>query len=339
MSRTKFLALIPGLLLSAGALAQEATLQLLPTPLELPARIGPLVVNPTPHKYDPPGMGMSWQYGMPGANLTVYVYDAQVADIEDGADTIPVCIEYEVAKQGVTQAYKDSKLLSQHLVKLLPPEESPLIREAVYEIVRDGEFATSYVWVTAVSGQFIKLRFSVDQRLREELPDARRAILSALGNAIKPHLAPMDPQAKKPGTSIGVNIDSLNDDLGAAGFMYTMLLSSLAKDAPENLPVCGGPVVPTYQTELGLYRTLFVDSDDRKTRVGKQVVKAEQAGFLEELVWMELHRPSWGDTPPDGLALAEYSAWKKKNLKNFRPPAFGTVNVNYPRPLPLEPGP
>jgi hypothetical protein len=283
-------------------------------------------------------MGVSYQYGMPGASLTVYVYDAEVKDLADGADTVPSCVEFEVAKQGVLQSYKEVKLISQYMVRLLPPEVAPQMREARYEMLREGNPVVSYVWVTTVAGQFIKLRFTLDQHLRDEAIDARRAILSTFGTAIKPHLAPVDPDAKKPGTSIGFNMGVLNDDIGPAGIMYPMLLSSVAEKDPALLPLCGGELVPNFETEVGLYRALFVDgTDGRKTKIGGQIAKADEAGFLEELVWTELHRDNWGDSSPDGLTLSKYKAWKKKNLKGFRPPSFGTVNFNYPRPLPPEP--
>lgn len=325
--------------LAGAALAQEPVLKLAPSPLEVPARIGPLQATGEAHKYDQPGMGVSYQYGMPGASLTVYVYDAEVKDLEDGADTIPSCVEFEVAKQGVLQSYQDVKLISQFMVKLLPPEDAPQMREAVYEMKREGNPVVSYVWVTTVAGQFIKLRFTLDQRLRDEALDARRAILSAFGAAIKPHLAAVDSDAKKPGTSINFNLDSFDDDTGPAGVMYAALLSALTEKDPAAFPLCGGEVVPSFENELGLYRALFIDdADGQNTKVGKQIVKADEAGFLEELVWTELHRDSWGDTTPEGLTLTQYKAWKKKNLKRFRPPSFGAVNFDYPRPLPPEPG-
>jgi hypothetical protein len=76
---------------------------------------------------------------------------------------------------------------------------------------------------------------------------------------------------------------------------------------------------------------------DDSSKLAKQLAKVDQAGFFEEFVWVELHRESWGATPPEGLALPEYGAWRKKNLKRFKAPSFGSVVVQHPRPLPPEP--
>ncbi len=92
---------------------------------------------------------------------------------------------------------------------------------------------------------------------------------------------------------------SLEDDVGPAGMMYTMLLSTMGEKDPDSLPLCGGEMVPSFETELGLYKTLFVDEKDgRKTKFGKLIVKAEAAGLLDELIWTEctgtvgaIHRP------------------------------------------------
>lgn len=333
MRKSLWLAMI----VASGVPAQEppVMVRLDPTSLELPRRIGPLMATGEAHKYKEAGLGTSWQYNAPGASLTVYVYDSQVAELPEGPDNTPVCLEFEFAKQGIQQSYQDPRLISEHRVRLLPPADVPAMREAAFEYLREGHQTLSYVWITTVEKQFIKLRFSADQRLRDEMPEARRAILSAFGAAIQPHLAPVDPAAEKPGNSIGFNLGSADD--AGEGLLYTMFLNAVVAKTPELAPVCGGEVVPPYETELSLYRGLFVDqSADEDSKFSKQVKKIDAAGYLDEFVWVELHRPSWGETAPDGLNLPDYKTWKKKNLKRFKVPQFGTVSVDYPRPLPLE---
>jgi hypothetical protein len=326
---------------SVAVSAQEANISLDPAPFKMPRRIGPLVGDPAPHRYDDPRLGVSYQFNGRGASLTVYVYTAGVQDLKDGPDTIPTCQEFEAAKQGVQQAYQDVKLVSEHMVPLLPPKESPLMREAVFEFVREGRQKVSYVWITAASGHFLKLRFSVDQQFRDELPDARRAVLAAVAEAVEPHLAPVDPKAEKAGATLAINSNMMTgskDDMGS-GFMYLLLMNALTDKAPELGPVCGGEFVPGYEGELGVHRTAFLGDLDVGGKYGKTLRMIDKAGFLEEFVWVELHRDSWGDQAPEGLTLPEYQAWKKKKLKRFKVPNFGTVTIDHPRPLPLEAAP
>ena len=132
------------------------------------------------------GLGSSYQYLGRGLSLTIYVYDAGVEAIPDGADNIPVCDQFEDAKNGVTKAgYRDMALKSEQMVRLAPPGDVLLAREAVFEFVRQERKTISYVWVTAAAKNFIKLRFSLDAELRDEVPEARRALLDALGEAVQ----------------------------------------------------------------------------------------------------------------------------------------------------------
>ena len=287
--------------MAAGAVAAEDPVQLLPSPLVLPKRIGPMVLVGEPHKYDDPRLGVSYQYGGDGLSLTVYIYDAGETDLPDGADTMPSCREFEAAKQGVEQNYQKAALKSEYLAKLNPPDLLPQIREALYEYERDAQPTISFIWVTTVAKHFVKLRMSMASRLRDEVPDARRAVLSTLGEAIKPHLLPVDPKAEPPGTAMNVNVAGGSQDDMTSGLMYLVLLTAVADKSPELTPVCGGEIIPGYETELDLYRGMItINNEGATTKSGKLLAKADKAGFLDEFVWVEVHRESWGTVPPGG---------------------------------------
>lgn len=325
--------------IAAGAVAAEETVQLLPSPLLFPKRIGPMGLVGEPHKYEDPRLGVSYQYGGSGLLLTVYIYDSGQTGLSDGADTIPSCQEFETAKHDVEQSYQKVELKSQYLARLNPPEAIPQVREALYEFEHEGRSIISYVWVTTAAKHFVKLRMSLDPRLRDEVPDARREVLSRLGEAIKPHLAPVDPNAKPPSTSINVNMDEGSTNEMAMGLGYLLTLTTVAEKSPELAPVCGGRFVPDYQTELAAYQAILKMNSETPDKPLKKLAKVTDAGLLDEFVWVELHRESWGTTPPDGLALPEYQSWKKKNLKRYKPPYYGHIVVDHPRPLPPDPTP
>jgi hypothetical protein len=327
-----------------AAWAAGEPLKLGPTRLELPPRIGPLVTDGVAHGFGDPRLGVGYQYNGAGLALTIYVYDGGIPDIPDGGDTIASCQQFEQAKSEIQGAgYANVSLKSQQLVRLLPPEAAPVAREAVLELVRDGHAVISYLWVTGFDGNFIKLRFSLDAALRDEMAEARRAVLDALGGAMKPHLTPV-PVASEPGkqegagTSIDLSMGS-GDDM-EAGILYTMLLATAADQGPEMAPVCGGPLVPGFDAEVGIFRAMIaMNGGETESKFSRQLGDAESAGMLEELVWSDLHREEWGKTAPDGLTLREYKSWKKKHLKRFKPPKLGAVVVDHPRPMPLEPAP
>ena len=343
MKRTYFLALLAG---AAPLASAQDTVTLLPTRLEMPRRIGPMYLQGEPHKFSPAELGYGYQYDGAGLSLTVYVYDSGIADIPDGGDTTPTCMQFEQAKQDVTRAgYANVTLKSQQLARLAPPDDLPLAREAVFEFERGGKPTISYLWITAVNKNFVKMRFSLDARLRDEVPEARRSVLSALGTAMKPQLQPPAPkpqgeekseEKKGPATQLMIGVTD-SDDMAAA-LVYLMVLSGMTEGPVEQMPVCGGPLVPSFETDVEAYRgVVTVEREGATSKLGKRLADIEAAGFLEEFVWSDLHREEWGTTPPPGLALDDYKPWRKKNLKRFKAPSLGTVAIDQPRPMPIEP--
>jgi hypothetical protein len=213
------------------------------------------------------------------------------------------------------------------------------MREALFEYVREGHPTLSYVWITGAANQFVKLRFSVDPKLRDELLDARRAILAAVGEAIKPHLAPIDPKAKEQTTHIV--IDSSGDEHEKAlSLMYLMSITASSEKNPAVAPLCGGQLVPDFAGEVHAFEDVVkVAKETGPTKFSKQLDEIASAGFLEEFVWTYRHLAEWGSSPPAGLDLKEFDGWRKKRLKRFKVPGFGYVEVTHPRPMTVEPAP
>jgi len=270
-------------------------------------------------------------------SLTVYIYDAEVADIPDGGDTIPACEQFEEAKHDVLNAgYQDPKVISQRLVRLVPPGDPPLVREAQFEYEREGRSTISYLWLTGVSKNFVKLRFSLDRALSDEVADARKAVLTALGTTLKAQLAPVDPNAKPAGSSISLAMNDNQDDM-TTGFTYAIVQTAFLEKSPDAGPVCGGFYVPGFPEELATLRGVIeMQQSGMKSAFAKRLANIDAAGYLEEFVWMDMHREAWGTQPPDGLDLGNYKSWKKKNLRNFKPPALGGISIDHPRPMPIE---
>jgi hypothetical protein len=317
------------------AAAGADMVKLAPSPLELPASLGPMRIDGEPHTFEPAALGVSYQYSGQGLSLTIYIYDAAQEDIPDGGDSVLACEQLEEAKSGVERAaYKKSRLKSEQLVRLGATEDMPVAREAVYEYTRDGQQTISYIWVTAVAKNFVKLRFSLDARLRDEVPDARRAVLTELGAAMKPHLAPVAADAEKSGTTMYIASDANPGEMKTI-LTYQLALSAALDRNPAQGPKCGGAFEPPYETELAALRTVLAVERDSTTRsaLGDQLVKVEEAGFLEELVWLDLHREAWGKKAPDGLEVRKYKSWRKKNLGEFSRPRLGRVGVGRPRPM------
>jgi len=323
----------------ASASARAEPVKLLPGPFELPDRIGPMRFDGKPRKYDDPRLGASYQYVGGGLSLTVYVYDLGAENIPDGGDTRLVCEAFEGAKGDVLRAgYQDVVVKTVQLARLDGAAETPVAREAVFEFTRDDRPTVSYLWVTGASKEFVKLRFSVDEKYRDELGEARRTVLDALGEALKPHLHAASPDTEKKKVSVNVNSANAADDMSAA-LAYLISLTGNDADHPENQPVCGGEIVPDYARELAAFQSVVTITREagKASKLTRRLEEVADAGFLDELVWTDRHREEWGAQPPAGLELERFGQWRKKKLKRFTIPDFGSVSYDSPRPLPLEP--
>jgi hypothetical protein len=321
-----------------ATLAHAEPVKLLPGPFELPERIGPMRFDGQPHKYDDARLGASYQYMGGGLSLTVYVYDLGAENIPDGGNTRLACEAFEGAKGDVQHAgYQNVVLKSEQLARLDPAAESPTAREAVFEYTRGDRPTISYLWVTGAAKRFVKLRFSVDEKYRDELAEARRVVLTTLGEALEPHLGPVTPDAGKAKTSMALNGGTDPDQLSAA-IIYLASLDVGSDEHPEIIPLCGGELVPDFARELHAFQGLAAMSGaGKRTAFTRRLDEIAGAGFLEEFVWTYRHREEWGAQPPAGLELEAFDRWRAKKLKRLKVPDFGSVNYDTPRPLPLEP--
>lgn len=321
-----------------AAVSHADPVKLLPGPFELPERIGPMRFDGQPHKYEDPRLGASYQYLGGGLSLTVYVYDLGAENIPDGGNTRLACEAFEGAKGDVQHAgYQNVVVKSEQLARLDPAAETPTAREAVFEYVRSDRPTVSYLWVTGASKLFVKLRFSVDEKYRDELAEARRTVLTALGAALGPHMAPADADAGKSKASININV-GMNPDEMSAALIYLASLDAGNDDHPENIPLCGGELIPDYAHELTAFQSLAAMSGaGGRTKFTRRLDEIAGAGFLEEFVWTYRHREAWGTQPPEGLELERFDKWRAKKLKRLVVPDFGSVGYETPRPLPLEP--
>jgi len=321
--------------------AAADTVKLAPAPFELPTRIGPLVYEGKAHVYEDPRLGVSYGYSAGGLVLTVYIYDMGIAGIPDGGDSITVCEQFETAKSDVEHApsYKNVVLKSEQLVRLVPPQDAPLAREAVFELEVKSVPSVSYLWITGAGHYFVKLRFSVNGKLRDELIEARRTVLSALGDSIEPHLAPIDPKNKPQSTNIVIDAAGDTQEKGLS-LTYLLGIAGSVDKNPGIAPVCGGRLIPDFTGEVHAFEgVLQVAKEIGASTFSRQLDEIARAGFLEEFVWTYRHSDDWGSTPPAGLDLEKFNHWSQRKLKHFKVPGLGYVEVNHPREMSVEAAP
>jgi hypothetical protein len=305
----------------SNAAAADDTVKLVPTAIEFPRVVGPLSMVGETYVYPDPGSGAYQQFKGDGWLLFIYTYNANNKDLPDGADTGPACVQFERAKSGflASDNYQNGVLKRESLVALTPPAPLPQVREAAIEADMNGKHALIYIWLTTVDKQLVKLQLMTRDSNRDRVPEVRRLILGALGKAISPHLAPADPDTKPPKNGININGLGAADDEMQFGFVYLGTLSAIIDKQPERGPVCGGEYEPRFEEEVGAYKMAIMvnDGSSVRSKALKSLIAAEKAGFLDEMIWTHLKRESWGTVPPEGLDLAAFEPWEKKNVKRF----------------------
>ena len=119
-----------------------------------------------------------------------------------------------------------------------------------------------------------------------------------------------------------------------------MLFNAVAEKSPELAPVCGGEFVPSLETgdrtvpwHVRAWRRSSARTQTRQDASRRSTTRDFSRNTSGPIA---IARPG-AASPPRGLTLSEYPAWRKKNLKRFKAPDFGTVTIDHPRPLPLEP--
>ena len=91
--------------------------------------------------------------------------------------------------------------------------------------------------------------------------------------------------------------------------------------------------MPDYARELAAFQSVVTITHEagKASKFTRRLVEVADAGFLDELVWTDRHREEWGAQPPAGLDLEAFGQWRKKKLKRFAIPDFGSVSYDSPR--------
>ena len=327
----------------------DNTVKLLPSKFRLLQNIGPMRYTGT-NRYTDRRLGRSFGYGISGISLTIYVYDFGLGDIPDGPDSVAVCEQYERARHEIENGdnYQNVVLRGQVTRRMNESADAPQVREAQYELDRNGIHAVSVLWLTASDGYFVKLRLSLRSEVADELEDARTQILSELADAFaeRPTQAARTKgtqdakAAAAPQPETSIEVDPGNDpDEAQLWVAYASELLKSARDIPGAMPACGGPLLPAFAIELaarsGALRA-WQARDPRPAGYFEELARVESAGFLDEYVWHYL-RSVDDKTPPAGLDLVGFEVFRQRELATHVVRTGARVRVNTVRKLPMAP--
>lgn len=321
----------------------DNTVRLAPSKLRLPQAIGPLRYSGG-NRFDDRRLGRSYGYNAAGISLSLYVYDYGVRDVPDGADSVPLCEQFEKAKREIEQGgnYENVTLISEYSRPLAEGPGAQTAREALYGFERRGVRAVSALWLTAVDGFFFKLRLSLRWEIADELDEARSRILSALQEAIegrkrKPRESP--PPVQEASIEIDGHVDP---DTAALWFEYAAQLVTYSRSRPGLRPACGGPLMPDFAAELDARRAALAayrarDAANRSSGYFDALSRVDEAGLLAEYVWHYLRNEKIDLNPPMELRMGDFAEYRQRELADHVVQSGARVRFNTVRMLPAPP--
>jgi hypothetical protein len=343
----------------AGASAAplgDNTVRLSPSQLKLPQNIGPLRYSGE-NRFSDRRLGRSFGYNTSGISLSIYVYDYGVRDIPDG-DSAPLCEQFESAKLEIERGgnYENVVLRGEFTRPLAgqtggPDDTEPastaglVAREALYEFDRHGMHAVSVLWLTAVDGHFLKLRLSLRSEVADELDEARAQILAAMAQAIEDRRPRRTRDAMPPPQEASIEVDASDDpETAALWFTYATHLVGFTREHPHTRPPCGGPLDAGFAAELAARRAALEQYRRRSvTARGSnyfdQLMRIDDAGFLDEYVWHYLRNERWDAVPPADLDLPSFDRFRERELGTHHVQSGARVRINTVRALPSAPAP
>jgi len=215
-------------------------------------------------------------------------------------------------------------------------------REAVYEFERNGLSALSVLWITAADGFFIKLRLSMRTEIGDEIDDAREQILGSLAEAIDARPRRVMPAEAAPAEA-SIEMNASGDPADAAMWLaYAVEISKYAREHRDAAPPCGGLVEPPYQLEVDARLAALREyrarpANGRRSGYFQALSKVEAAGFLDEYVWIYLHRDAWGTAPPHELSMGAFEEFRARELRTHVAQSGAHVRTTAVRVLPPPP--
>jgi len=287
-------------------------------------------------QYDQPGLGYSLRYQDEKLfKIDIYIYDKGLSGIGTGINSTPVKKEFESLLQlfplmEERGTYKDVKQLKKEIIS---DESSGLkFRWSRFQYRQTSAEGTSYTgmrisetYLTAKSGQFIKVRLTLKKRDFELRKADITTFIRHFSEILNSH--PTDQtSAGKGDLSMVLNESLTTEHPGVMGAWLVYGGSRLAWQNgkfKENFPNARRYQF-TYEEELEsrtamatVWKELKGKDDTLKEPYLDDLIKVEENGFLKEYVWQINRSERW--KKPTGLKLEEFKTWGRKNIPKHKP--------------------
>lgn len=303
--------------------------------LALPEYIGPLEFIGE-HSGPEGERSSSYSYRAVGLALEISVTDLGPGGVADGIDAPELLERYREAKQDVIAATHVRRLKPREVHVPLGP--SRVAREALFTVKKKNNAGGStYLIFTAAHGLVIDARFDVAPGLEEDGSLSHVEILDALGAAIPASDEPVRQARARAAAEVEAAMKvaivwdpATPEQESRIWLAYLFARAAYAAGESSEGPTAGEREASFEEEVRG--RTMAVNmfrelkrNDARLASVYfNDIDRVEAAGYLREYVWRYLRRGSW-KTPPAGLNLDDFDAWRATHLSNHVPVTHGRI--------------
>lgn len=140
----------------------------------------------------------------------------------------------------------------------------------------------------------------------------------------------------RPRPKVTVNWDSRagqSKEQSAVWLGYLIARANYIKQHENEYADVKGILIPHFAEEVDArskaartYEELSAKDKKLHDDYFEDLVKVEEAGFMEEYVWTYLRQSTWADSERPSK-LAEFASWKEANLPNHRAVTYGSISI------------
>ena len=142
--------------------------------------------------------------------------------------------------------------------------------------------------------------------------------------------------ASQPRPKVTVNWDSRagqSKEQSAVWLGYLLDRAIYVKEHGNEYADAKGVLIPHFTEEVDarskaarIYEELSAKDKELHDDYFEDLVKVEEAGFMQEYVWTYLRQSTWAESERPSKLVA-FSSWKEANLPNHRAVTYGSISM------------
>ena len=308
------------LLLASGfSLAEPVVHQ--PTGISFPDEIAGFARDEvTNYESKHAGFGFSYGYNLRSRiAATVYVYSAGQCPVPSGIDGPAITRMREQTLAEIRQAYESVEPVTRETARFAGEKDEIPVLYDLLKLQADGRPRVSTVWLWAARDHFIKIRISASSL--DDL-DKMREFAAAVARLAE--AKPDTGKRKAPAWTLRVD-GSLTESRRLAWMAYGLGIMTWIMKCTSVETASPGPLQLSFAAEQYARRKqteVWRDVGRRSDPVpyAEELIKVEDAGYLDDYLWRYLRRPAWGPVPQAVSARGdEFERWMAQNLPKHSP--------------------